>query len=654
MRYLAPLLAVALTACLDDFVVPPSTPDTGAELPRGAYQLLVEADDHSGQRRYQTMALDGTMVGDFVVPEGARELVPSPDGRTIAYLLDAGTDVHLWLMDRDGGNRRRLVGGERVVEHVAWSPDGAQLAFDGSTLQDNDDIWIVNANGTGLQKLTTDPSPATFVDRMPVWSPDGTRIAFISNRSGDSRLWVMNYNGANATQVVTIADQREVEVAWGPLATSIAFVAVTPAGRFIGTVAPDGTQYKAWPVAPTAGRIDRAPNGQVLYSARPTTNAEILVLDPATGVSANLTQYAGNETRAVPLKWVEAAAWGGFAAASSFTTNRPNPAGVGVGDFDGDGFMDAIVLAPAASEIRYFRGTATGPQAVGALTAGNDQREVAVLDFNGDGYDDIVVLGAGALSVWKGSAGGPGVATQLPFAGDGRGLAVGYFDVDRRADVAVIHQEATGGFGMLVHGANGNGDLIAILDYHASFDGGGRACAGDASGDWHPDVVVATERAAAPLVLVPGQGDITFGASRLGSAAVGADPATIVACADFTGDRRADVAYLRPDRSNGLSLLAASGTGFGTPTPVAVRGSSLATADIDRDGDVDVLVGSATDRSITIIRNRGDGTFASPASATVTGAPLHMVAADMNADGWKDLIAVDTDGTLTVRLNRGR
>lgn len=653
MRYLAPLLAVALTACLDDLVVPPSRDDTGTEVPRGTYQYLVERQELAGRRGYYTMAIDGTMVGEFPVPEGARNLVPSPDGRTIAYLLDTKTGVHLWVMDREGGNRHAVVEGDRAIESVSWSPDGARLAFDGSAPGSNDDIWLVNVNGGGLQQLTVDPSPATFVDRKPVWSPDGTRIAFLSDRGGSLRLWVVNINGTSPTQLVTAANQREVDVAWWPGGTNVAFLASTTTGRIIGTVAPDGSQYKSWPVDASATNISRAPDGNVLYSASSSGNAEVFVLDMQSGASTNLTKHPERDVGAVALKWVEPT-WRGFAAAASLTTNRPNPAGIGVGDFDGDGRMDALLLAPAASEVRYFRGTATGIAPVGALTAPSDQRDVAVLDFNGDGYDDFVVLGGSAISVWKGSAGGPGVATTLPFAGDGRGLAVGDFDSNGKPDVAVIHQEATGGFGMLVHGANGNGDLIAILDYHATFSGGGRACAGDVNRDAHLDVVVATSVAASSLVIVPGQGDITFGAARVGSTAVGPDETAIVACADFDGDRRADVAYLRPDRANGLSVLRTSAAAFGTPTPFAVRGGSLATTDMDRDGDVDVLVSSATDRSITIVRNRGDGTFAPPETGTVGGTPLHILAADMNADGWNDLVAVETDGTLTVRLNRGR
>jgi dipeptidyl aminopeptidase/acylaminoacyl peptidase len=602
------------------------------------------------------MALDGTMVSDFPVPERTRGLVPSPDGRTIAYLQeldDAG--VHLWLMDRDGGNRRPVVEGDRVVESVSWSPDGGKLVFDGSTVTETNDIWVVNANGSGLIKLTPDPAPAVFVDRSPSWSPDGARIAFISNRSGSSRLWVMNANGANPVQLVTVAEARESAPAWSPDGSQIAFLSSSPGVTAIGVVRADGTQYRTFPVTGDAGRIAWTPNAQVLYSTNSTGNYEIYSLDPATGASTNLTRHATHDYRAVPFRWVEPTAWRGLAAGTRYATNRVDPPGLGVGDVDGDGAQDVFVLAPGSSEIRYFRGTGDGTlQAVGALTAPDDQREIAVVDFNRDGYDDIIVLGANALSVWKGSAGGPGIASQHPFAGDGRGLATFDFDRTGAPDVAPIHQEAAGGFGMLVHGAEPDGDLIAILDYHATFTGGGRACAGDVSGDTFGDVVVATTESAAPLVIVPGQGDITFGAALVGSNAVGADPDAIPVCADFTGDRRVDVAYLRPDRANGLSILRSTGTALGTPTPIAVRGIAAVAADFDRDGDVDVLVASAVERTITMVRNRGDGSFATPLSIAAGGTPVEMVVADMNDDGWLDLVTVDSDGSLAVRLNRGR
>jgi len=70
--------------------------------------------------------------------------------------------------------------------------DGGRLAFAKAG-----DIWTVNAGGGDLQQLTTDPSG----DRWPSWSPDGAKIAFASNRTGNFEIWVMDADGANQHQI---------------------------------------------------------------------------------------------------------------------------------------------------------------------------------------------------------------------------------------------------------------------------------------------------------------------------------------------------------------------------------------------------------------------------------------------------------------------
>jgi TolB protein len=65
----------------------------------------------------------------------------------------------------------------------------AVTSLSGRIVFDNfSDVWSINANGTGLTRLTRSPEP----DFDATWSPDGTRIAFRSERNGDSEIWLMN------------------------------------------------------------------------------------------------------------------------------------------------------------------------------------------------------------------------------------------------------------------------------------------------------------------------------------------------------------------------------------------------------------------------------------------------------------------------------
>ena len=66
-----------------------------------------------------------------------------------------------------------------------WSPDGQKVAFDG-----NGDLYVMNADGSGLRRLTRNPA----CDRGPAWSPDGRKIAF----GGNGHIFVINVDGSGS------------------------------------------------------------------------------------------------------------------------------------------------------------------------------------------------------------------------------------------------------------------------------------------------------------------------------------------------------------------------------------------------------------------------------------------------------------------------
>lgn len=111
------------------------------------------------------------------------ELSPrwSPDGSKIAYLLDRG---HLWVMNPDGTGNRMLVKGPNIGS-IEWSPDSRWIAYS----QEGDywiaDIFVVSVKSCAVHNITE----AASQDYAPVWSGDGTRILFASNREGGIEEW---------------------------------------------------------------------------------------------------------------------------------------------------------------------------------------------------------------------------------------------------------------------------------------------------------------------------------------------------------------------------------------------------------------------------------------------------------------------------------
>src|SRR3989442_10169060 len=95
---------------------------------------------------------------------------------------------------------------ERVQPPVAPAPLDAFTSQSGSgriafvsNRDGNTEIYVKNADGTGLTRLTNNPA----VDDYPAWSPDGSRIAFTSTRDGHYNIYVMNADGTGVTRLTT-------------------------------------------------------------------------------------------------------------------------------------------------------------------------------------------------------------------------------------------------------------------------------------------------------------------------------------------------------------------------------------------------------------------------------------------------------------------
>ena len=90
-----------------------------------------------------------------------------------------------------------------------WSPDGTKIVFE-SYRSGSEEIWVMNANGSGETPLRSGSSPA--------WSPDGTKIVFRAPDGGTGLdIWVMNADGSGATNLTNTPDVYEFEPAWQPV-----------------------------------------------------------------------------------------------------------------------------------------------------------------------------------------------------------------------------------------------------------------------------------------------------------------------------------------------------------------------------------------------------------------------------------------------------
>jgi Tol biopolymer transport system component len=174
----------------------------------------------------------------FVTPAGQRQEGPawSPDGTKLALAQAVGGYFGvpaIYTVNADGSNPVRITSANGQESHPAWSPDGRKLVFervvDDSTCDEfvecGQDIFTIDVNGSNERRLTDND---TF-DLNPVWSPDGTKIAFSRYERGscvnyecDYDIFTMNADGTGQVNL-THNDEANFAPDWSPDGKQIVF-----------------------------------------------------------------------------------------------------------------------------------------------------------------------------------------------------------------------------------------------------------------------------------------------------------------------------------------------------------------------------------------------------------------------------------------------
>jgi Tol biopolymer transport system component/erythromycin esterase-like protein len=233
----------------------------------------------------------------------ANQPVWSPDGKWIAFaqrLENENVEIYVMplpnpgeIISDDHPQLLRLTNNRHIDSEPAWSPDGSKIAFS-SNRSLSFHIYTINPDGSGLTQLTNNITASAYRswNTSPRWSPDGTKITFRATRRGNNEIYVMNADGSSQVNLSNHS-ASDVDPCWSPDGKQIAFVSdrdgleeiyimdVNGVNQTRLTFNDDKDTFPVW-----------SPDGQwIAFYSRRDGNYEIYIMRPDGSEQTRLTDH---------------------------------------------------------------------------------------------------------------------------------------------------------------------------------------------------------------------------------------------------------------------------------------------------------------------------------------------------------------------------
>lgn len=175
-------------------------------------QSILFSSSRPDEGLFTMSALDGTSTAELTISSGGLGNMfarYSPDGSRLLFISDFGAGKRsVMIANADGSNVQNLTTAPALCTAPRWSPDGLRIVYAGdhhNPITNELDVYVMDAadldgDGEGDNRLRlTMVSSAAVSTQTPLFSPDGTQIAYVCNSNGKFNIYMMDADGSNST-----------------------------------------------------------------------------------------------------------------------------------------------------------------------------------------------------------------------------------------------------------------------------------------------------------------------------------------------------------------------------------------------------------------------------------------------------------------------